>query len=99
MIIRVIRAKKRKEENYDKERDSKVYCSAHRLDSIGDTDGPRRHELYGHLGGFRGINALRINRGEQNVHLYFFIFFVPFPLVNQKTFVYLQQEPKIIRDY
>ena len=35
--------------NYDQERDSKVYCSAHRLDGIGDTDGTRRHQLHGRL--------------------------------------------------
>ena len=40
-----------------------------------------------------------LKRGEQNAHLYFYIFFVPFPLVNKKTFVYLQQKPNILREY
>ena len=41
--------KKRKEENYDKERNNKVYCSANRFDCIGDSDGTWRHKLYGRI--------------------------------------------------
>ena len=38
-----------KKGHVDQERNSKVYCSAYRFDSISDTDGPWRHIVYGHV--------------------------------------------------
>ena len=49
MIIREIRAKKKKGVDYDQERDSKVYRAADCLDCIGDTNGTWRDILYGRL--------------------------------------------------